>query len=34
MNRIVNLTKRVKTAEGLRYCPVVEATMAASNPMS
>jgi integrase len=25
MNRIVNLTKRVKTAEGLRYCPVVEA---------
>lgn len=26
MNRIVNLTKRVKTAEGLRYCPVVEAT--------
>ena len=26
MNRIVNLTKRVKTAEGLRYRPVVEAT--------
>ncbi|MGA7907900.1 MAG: hypothetical protein WCA16_10880 [Candidatus Sulfotelmatobacter sp.] len=25
MNRIVNPTKRVKTAEGLRYCPVVEA---------
>ena len=24
MNLLVNLTKRVKTAEGLRYCPVVE----------
>jgi integrase/recombinase XerD len=23
MNRIVNLSKRVKTAQGLRYCPVV-----------
>ncbi len=22
MNREVNLTKRVKTAQGLRYCPV------------
>jgi integrase/recombinase XerD len=25
MNRVVNLTKRVKTAQGLRYCPVVYA---------
>jgi hypothetical protein len=24
MNLRVNLTKRVRTAEGLRYCPVVE----------
>jgi integrase/recombinase XerD len=23
MNRVVNLTKRIKTAQGLRYCPVV-----------
>lgn len=23
MNRDVNVTKRVKTSQGLRYCPVV-----------
>jgi len=26
MNRTVNLTKRVQTSRGLRYCPVVLAT--------
>ena len=31
MNRQVNLTKRVQTSKGLRYCPIVLLRMAASN---
>jgi len=34
MNREVNITKRVKTAIGLRYCPVALSTNGASSLMS
>jgi hypothetical protein len=34
MNREVNLTKRVRTANGMRFCPVVLSAMAASSPPS